>query len=759
MIWPKHPTPRDLALPLTCMAIAGPSWVPPSGGFPVTPLEGIDVVVIVLYFVVVISVAIWASRGSKPSLGHGVDQQAAGYFLAAESVPWPAVAASLWLSNIGAEHFLGLCGTAASIGIAVGFFEVGAVPTLLVLGYVALPAFAAGRLFTTPELATRRFGPWAGSVLVGVSLALYVFTKISATLYAGQVILQQLGGLDPWASAAVLVVACAAYAGLGGLAAVVYTEAAQAVVLLAGGCLVLALGIDAVGGVSALHTALAPPVSFTPNASAAAVAAYPDWNPAAGRVYAVPYEGYSRWGFWRPADDAAYPWPGLSTGYFVIGLWYWATDQSIVQRGMAARNLAHARAGAVAASWLKLLPLFLMVVPGMIARVLMASDGVVPPTVPSSAVPARLLDAAFPWLVARVVPAGPRGVVVAAALSALMSSLASVFNSSATLLAMDVVGPCARPARPGDPAAGAAPPPGCCRACVLRLGRTPTPAVPDRCRRLCRRGEAGPGALGEGTAILPASAREGAAILPTVPGDSAGGDAYGDGDDAVVDAGLVWVGRLAVAGMGATSLLWLPVIPLLGDQLFAYVQKPPAFLAGPVLALYATAVLWPGARPAGAALCLAVGLTSGAVRFAVEAVLDASGQTAVEAFGRGSAASLFFGVHYLVYAGLSFAVSCALVVVGSVLLPGMRCGARISGTDPCSGAGRGTAEPLGGGDRLAELDELCVWQPGTYGRVLRRQRSTEGIGYACDRRCDGIATHAMAVGSLTAAIVICAVFV
>jgi len=760
-------------------------WLPPSPSQAVTPLDGLDVLVIVAYFAVVVAVAVWAGRRgkSKASLAQGEDGASADYFLAAESVPWAATAASLFLSNVGAEHFLGLCGTGAASGIAVGFFEWGAVPTLLALGYVALPAFAAGRLFTTPEFASRRFGQWAGSVLVCVSLALYVFTKISATLYAGQVVLAQVGGLDPWASAASLIVACAVYAGVGGLAAVVYTEVVQAVVLVAGGAGVLALGLAAVGGPTALYTALAPPPGFVPNGTLAGIAEYPTWDPAAGRPLAVPYEGYSRWSLWRPADDAAYPWPGLSTGYFVIGFWYWATDQSIVQRGMAARNVAHGRAGAVAAAWLKLLPVFGMVVPGMIARVLMAADGVVPPTVPTSAVPPALLDTAFPWLVARVVPAGLRGLVVAAVLSALMSSLASVFNSAATLFAVDVVGPCAR-----DDAT-------CCGAGVRRMGALSCPApcaegsMGDR--GCCRRG-GGAGATGERAAILGAAATTQGAGGAAAAGGTAGGGGAGHGASpgaaaaataataaaapgspgsaayrSALDAGLVWVGRAAVAGVGAVSLAWLPVIPLLGNQLFAYVQKPPSFLAGPILSVYLVGMLWPGARPAGAALGLGVGLGVGLVRMVGESVIDAGGGVI---FRPGSAADVFFGTHYLVFAAVSLVGSCLLVVAGSLLLPDVRCrGARVSAEPPCGrrpddehdSVTSGLARPASGSPAAgaAELDELCVWRPGTFGRVLRRQldrADPKKPSCASDRAA--WATHAAAVAVMVAATALCVTF-
>jgi solute:Na+ symporter, SSS family len=270
------------------------------------------------------------------------------YFLAGRSMPWFVVGCSLFASNIGSEHFVGLAGTAAASGIAVGFFEWGSLPPLLLLGWVFLPVYLASRLVTVPEYLERRYCARCRAAVVWVSLVLYVLTKIAATLYAGQLVISAVvPSVNGWAAVCVLIGATALYTSVGGLKAVVYTEVLQTLVLVGGGGALLGVALHEVGGLHALREAwAAPPIA----------------SPLAFTLL-------------RPASDADFPWPGFALGYFVISCWYWACDQVIVQRALSARGVAAGRAGCLLAAALKLLPPFIMVLPGMCARVLMQRAG------------------------------------------------------------------------------------------------------------------------------------------------------------------------------------------------------------------------------------------------------------------------------------------------------------------------------------------------------------------------------------------------
>ena len=297
-----------------------------------------DWLTISAYFCLLLGVVVYASRRQKR--GGGTGSAAADYFLADNDVKWWAVAASLFASNIGAEHFVGLAGLAAYSGMAVSFYEFGATVCLLILGYLFLPVFFKCNVATMPSWLEDRFSPFCGTALVVISLALYVLTKISATLYAGELLLQEVMKVEGWASVGVLIVGTAAYTVAGGLGAVIYTETLQTVVLFVGGLLLLGFSLAEVGGFEIFMKQ-----------------SYPD----------KPYY----FEILRPYDDPEFPWTGFFSGYFVTSIWYWCNDQVIVQRALAARTVQHGRAGCVGASYLKLLPGFLMCIPGMIAFSLM----------------------------------------------------------------------------------------------------------------------------------------------------------------------------------------------------------------------------------------------------------------------------------------------------------------------------------------------------------------------------------------------------
>jgi len=351
-------------------------------------LQPLDWTVVAAYFGLVLGIAWWASsRG-------GARDDSAGYFLAGRHAGWWVIGASLFAANIGSEHLVGLAGTGAASGVAVGHFEVAASWILLVLAWVFVPFYLGNGVFTMPEFLERRYSPAARWYLALVSIVAYVLTKISVTIAAGGIVFEAIMGIDFWTGALVVVVATGLYTALGGLRAVLYTDFLQVFVILAGASSVTAFGLLALGG----------------------------W----GELRAV--VGTSYLDMWRAASDPEFPWTGILFGVPILGVWYWCTDQFIVQRVLSARNIDHARGGAIFGGFLKILPLFLFVIPGVIAHAL--------------SVQGRLAldrpDQALPALVVHLLPVGFRGLVVAGLLAALTSSLASVFNSCSTLITMDV---------------------------------------------------------------------------------------------------------------------------------------------------------------------------------------------------------------------------------------------------------------------------------------------------------------------------------
>src|SRR6266568_8838067 len=344
-------------------------------------LSIIDIVVIAAYFLLLGAIAYWAAKREK--------NVSADFFLASRDVGWLAVGASLFASNIGSEHLVGLAGTGAASGLAVGHFEWLACFVLLLLGWLFVPFYLRSGVYTMPEFLERRFNPAARAYLTWVSIIGYVLTKISVTLFAGGVVLRALTGLSLWTSAAGLIVITGIYTVLGGLRAVIYTEVMQTFVLILGSGVPTVLGLRAVGG----------------------------WG---GLVAHVPAGFFS---MWKAASDPQFPWTGIVFGAPILGVWYWCTDQHIVQRVLAAKDVSAARRGTICAGFLKILPVFIFVLPGIIAAALY-------PDIRS--------DAAYPALVTRLLPAGFKGLVLAGMLAALMSSLASAFNSCSTLLTWDV---------------------------------------------------------------------------------------------------------------------------------------------------------------------------------------------------------------------------------------------------------------------------------------------------------------------------------
>lgn len=342
-------------------------------------MPAVDIVIIVAYFAVVLGIGLYFSRSRRTSTD---------YFLASRDVGWFAVGASLFATNISSEHFIGLSGSGASTGLPIGHFEWLACLIVLLLGWVFVPFYHRSRVFTMPEFLERRYNPACRMYLTTISIIAYVLTKIAVALYAGALLLKYTVGWDFYRSAIVLVVLTGIYTVSGGLAAVIYSEVVQAFILIGGAALLTLVGLDKVGGFAGLRASL-PPDFFD---------------------------------MIRPMSDPDFPWTGIFLGAPILGIWYWCTDQVIVQKTLSARNIVQGRLGSIFAGYLKILPVFILVLPGLIARALY---------------PDVTGDDAFPTLVVRLLPAGLTGLMVAALLAAVMSSLSATFNSSSTLITFD----------------------------------------------------------------------------------------------------------------------------------------------------------------------------------------------------------------------------------------------------------------------------------------------------------------------------------
>jgi SSS family solute:Na+ symporter len=356
---------------------------------PVGLLTGLDWLVVVLYFVLIFGAAGYSTWREKRGR-----ETSADYFLAGRNTGWFIIGASLFASNIGSEHLVGLAGTGAASGVAVAQFEILASIILLLLGWVFAAFYLRSGVYTMPEFLERRYSPAARWYLAIISIIGYVITKISVTIAAGGIVFVALMGIDFWTGALIVVIATGIYTIFGGLRAVLITDTIQMFVLIGGSIAVLFTGLNAIGGWGEMMSAAGP----------------------------------GAMDLWKPATDPDFPWTGIMFGAPILGIWYWCTDQFIVQRTLAARNLTEARRGTIFAAFLKLLPLFIFVIPGAIAAIL-AQRGQLTLGAP---------DQALPTLIATLLPVGLRGLVVAGLLAALMSSLSSVFNSTSTLITWDV---------------------------------------------------------------------------------------------------------------------------------------------------------------------------------------------------------------------------------------------------------------------------------------------------------------------------------
>lgn len=348
-------------------------------------LTSLDWIVITGYFLLLLAVAAWVISRKQ-----GTSED---YFLAGRNMGWFVVGASIFASNIGSEHVVGLAGSGAADKFPLLIYELHAWIVIL-LGWVFLPFYVRSGVFTMPEFLEKRFNEKARWFLSLFSLAAYVLTKVSVTLYAGGIVISTILEVSFMQGALVTVILTGIYTVLGGMRAVVYTETLQAIILVIGAATLSFFGLNAAGG----------------------------WNAVVEQV------GPEYMNMWRSADDPDYPWHWLVLSSTIVGIWYWCTDQVIVQRVLTAKNIKEGRRGSIFGAFLKLTPLFIFLIPGVVALVL-KQRGELHWDTP---------DQAFPSLMMTLLPAGLRGLVAAGLMAALMSSLASVFNSCSTLFTVDI---------------------------------------------------------------------------------------------------------------------------------------------------------------------------------------------------------------------------------------------------------------------------------------------------------------------------------
>ena len=478
-------------------------------------MAAFDLIVLALYFALIGVIGWVCSKGSRDS--------SANYFLGGGTIGWLAIGASLFASNISAEHFIGLAGSGAAGGLAVGQFEWLACLILLLLGWLFVPYYLRTGVFTMPEFLETRFNPACRTYLASVSLLAYVFTKISVAVYAGALVLKTILGWDIWLGAIVLIVATGLYTIFGGLKAVIYTDLVQAFILIGGALMLTVLAVNQAGGLGALFAGL-PPGHFN---------------------------------LWKPMSHPDFPWTGILFGAPILGIWYWCTDQMIVQRTLAARDLDQARKATILAGFLKLLPVFILVLPGMAGRILY-------PNVEPNQM--------YVTLVNELLPVGVKGLVVAGLLAALMSSLSSVFNSSSTLVVMDFY----RKYRPQ------------------------------------------------------ASEKQ-----------------------------LVRAGQLATIVMVVMGLAWLPLIGMMSNQLYLYLQSVQAYISPPIAAVFLAGLLWRRANGQGALAALLSGFVFGVARFGLEIAVKAG---AIQ----GGPLHAYATFNFLHFAVVLFVISLSVLIAVSL---------------------------------------------------------------------------------------------
>jgi solute:Na+ symporter, SSS family len=401
-------------------------------------ITAVDWLVIAIYFGILLTVAWRVVKRGKDS--------AADYFLAGRNLGWWIIGASIFASNIGSEHVVGLAGAGATSGVALAHYELHAW-CLLVLAWVFVPFYMRSQVFTMPEFLERRFSPASRYVLSVVSIVTFIVSKIAVGIFAGGVV---FGTLLPelhitightvvdsfWIGSVLVIVLTGLYTALGGMRAVAYNDAVQTFVLILGSASLTFYGLARLGGWHELRYWCGSDM-------------FNLWKPL------IPHGVQGTWAPVVQTDASGnvvkeawyfngyFPWLGMLFCAPITGLWYWCTDQYIVQRALGAPNETVARRGSIFASFLKLFPVYLFIIPGMVCYAL-ARSGKLPALgviIGADGQPvSSVAQGAFPMLVQYLLPPGLRGLVVAGLLSALMGSLAGVFNACSTLFTVDLYG-------------------------------------------------------------------------------------------------------------------------------------------------------------------------------------------------------------------------------------------------------------------------------------------------------------------------------
>lgn len=367
----------------------------------------LDYIVIGLFTIVLIGFIVRALSKKQESSGQ--------YFLDGRNATWIAIGMSIFASNIGSEHLIGLAGAGASSGMAMAHWEIQGW-MILILGWVFVPFYSRSMVLTMPEFLERRYNSESRTILSVISLVSYVLTKVAVTVYAGGIVFKQVFGIEEiwgidffWVSAIGLIFITAIFSIFGGMKSVLYTSILQTPILLVGTLIITVLGLKAIGG----------------------------WDEVMRICSITPVNEYgdTMVNLIRDNRDPKFPWLGALIGSSIIGFWYWCTDQYIVQRVLTGKNERESRRGAIFGAYLKLTPVFLFLIPGMIAYALANKEGGV--MINGHLFTLSTADAAFPTLVSTLLPAGIKGLMVCGIISALMNSLASLFNSSSMLFTID----------------------------------------------------------------------------------------------------------------------------------------------------------------------------------------------------------------------------------------------------------------------------------------------------------------------------------
>jgi SSS family solute:Na+ symporter len=476
-------------------------------------LPGIDNIILISYLIIVLSLGFYYSRTRE--------KNSTEYFLAGRNLGWITVGLSIFATNISSEHFVGLAGSGAMKGLAVGQFELMAIFILIILGWILSPIYIKSGVTTMPEFLEKRYDSRSRKFFSTFSLIIYILTKISVTLFAGGILFNKIFGLNIYTSTILIVLITGLYSVTGGANAVSRTHVFQAIFMILGAVTLTIFGLNEVGGFSGLQQKL-------------------------------PSNYFS---MFKPVTDPDFPWTGIIFGAPIIAFWYWCTDQYFVQRILSAKSINDARRGSLLAAILKVLPIFILVLPGLIAAALF---------------PEVRGDEAYPFLLSSdILPVGFKGFVVAGLLAAIMSSLASVFNTSATLFTNDFY-------------------------------KSKHPEATER--------------------------------------------------------KLILVGRLATTAFVVAGILSVPLIKIIGSQLYLYLQSVQACVSPPITAVFLFGLISKSTTPRAAIWTLVTGEIIGLSRLSVDLMVNSGYVT-------NKYLLYYAGINFLHFAILLFIICSGLILL------------------------------------------------------------------------------------------------